>query len=66
MEDHVPHTDSYFLRSREIIKCNGDVEVTYADITKSKELLQYHPKVKLEDGVKEFISWYSQYYKERK
>ena len=35
----------------------GDVPVTYADITKAKELLQYHPQTNLEDGLRNFIDW---------
>jgi UDP-glucuronate 4-epimerase len=36
----------------------GDVSVTYADITKAKRLLGYHPKVSLKDGIKRFVEWY--------
>jgi len=36
----------------------GDVPITYADITKSKKLLGYNPKVGIEEGVKNFVSWY--------
>ena len=35
----------------------GDVPVTYADISKAKELLQYDPKTKLQDGLAKFIEW---------
>ena len=35
----------------------GDVPVTYADISKAKELLQYDPKTTLEDGLSRFIEW---------
>ena len=34
MEDHIPHTDSYFLRSREIIKTNGDEYKRASEIKK--------------------------------
>lgn len=30
----------------------GDVSITYADITKSKKYLNYSPKIKLEEGMK--------------
>ena len=36
----------------------GDVDKTYADITKAKELLGYQPSISFEDGIKEFINWY--------
>ncbi len=53
MEDHVPHTDSYFLRSREIIKCNGDVEVTYAVFMRRP--VTYAPKIAL-DWIRKVIN----------
>jgi len=36
----------------------GDVPITYADITKAKRLLGYHPKVGLREGIKRFVEWY--------
>lgn len=36
----------------------GDVEQTYADISKAKKLLGYNPKVKVEEGMKIFCEWY--------
>ena len=36
----------------------GDVDRTYADISKAKELLGYEPKVNFEDGIREFVKWY--------
>jgi len=36
----------------------GDVPLTYADITKARELLGYNPRVKLKDGIKRFVEWY--------
>ena len=50
MEDHVPHTDSYFLRTREIIKVNGDAKVTYAVFMRRP--VTYAPKLAL-DWIKE-------------
>ena len=35
----------------------GDVERTWADLTKSRELLNYNPKVKIEEGLKRFVNW---------
>jgi UDP-glucuronate 4-epimerase len=37
----------------------GDVPVTYADITKSRERLDYTPRVKIEDGIPLFVKWIS-------
>ncbi len=36
----------------------GDVEVTYADITKAKKMLGYNPMTKVEEGVPKFVKWY--------
>ncbi len=35
----------------------GDVEQTYADISKAKEQLGYDPKFDIEDGIKNFVEW---------
>jgi len=36
----------------------GDPPVTFANIKKSKKMFNYQPKVKIEGGIKNFISWY--------
>ena len=36
----------------------GDVSITFADISKAKELLNYSPKVNLEQGIRNFFEWY--------
>lgn len=36
----------------------GDVERTYADITKAQKLIGYNPKVEFKEGVREFCKWY--------
>lgn len=38
----------------------GDVPITCADISKVTRLLDYSPKVKLEDGIERFVDWYRQ------
>ena len=35
----------------------GDVDRTYADITKARELLGYAPSISFEDGVTRFVEW---------
>ncbi len=39
----------------------GDVPVTYADISRARNLLEYDPSVKIEDGIPKFIEWYRQH-----
>jgi nucleoside-diphosphate-sugar epimerase len=36
----------------------GDVERTFADVSKAAQLLGYQPKVSLEDGLSRFVAWY--------
>lgn len=36
----------------------GDVNKTYADLTKAKKLLKYNPKTRIEEGMANFIKWY--------
>ncbi|MEO6219600.1 MAG: GDP-mannose 4,6-dehydratase [Ginsengibacter sp.] len=36
----------------------GDVSETYADISKAKSLLNYHPQTPLKDGLTSFYNWY--------
>ena len=36
----------------------GDVPLTYADITKSRERLNYRPTTKISEGIPKFVEWY--------
>lgn len=36
----------------------GDVDITYADISKAKKLIGYEPKTKFKEGIEKFIEWY--------
>lgn len=36
----------------------GDVDKTYADITKAKTLLGYEPKTSFKEGIQKFVEWY--------
>ncbi len=36
----------------------GDVPLTYADITKSRQLLGYSPKIKIDQGIPLFVEWF--------
>lgn len=36
----------------------GDVDITYADISKANKLIGYQPKVKLSEGIQRFIEWH--------
>ena len=41
----------------------GDVKRTFADIVKSKQDLEFEPKVKLKQGLFNFVNWYKEYSK---
>jgi UDP-glucuronate 4-epimerase len=36
----------------------GDVVATYADVDKARRLLEYEPRVTIEDGIRRFVEWY--------
>jgi len=38
----------------------GDVPITFADITKARAQLGYHPRVKIEAGIPKFTEWFRQ------
>jgi UDP-glucuronate 4-epimerase len=38
----------------------GDVPITFADVSKARAQLGYHPHIKIEQGIKMFIEWFRQ------
>ena len=36
----------------------GDVEITYADVTKARDLLGYNPSTSIRDGLAKFVNWF--------
>ncbi len=36
----------------------GDVDITYADISKARNLLGYNPSITFKEGIKQFVNWY--------
>jgi len=43
----------------------GDVERTYADISKARDLLGYKPDTPIEEGLRRFADWVTTYYADR-
>lgn len=41
----------------------GDVQKTFADISKAKKILGYKPNTSLEQGIKNFVAWYKALHK---
>lgn len=37
----------------------GDVPITYANISKASNMLSYKPEISIEEGVEEFVKWFS-------
>jgi UDP-glucuronate 4-epimerase len=37
----------------------GDVDITYADISKAQKMLNYNPKTKIDFGIKKYVEWYN-------
>jgi len=44
-----------------IEKQQGDVEITYSNIKKATDLLDYYPKVKIDEGLKKTYEWQKNY-----
>jgi nucleoside-diphosphate-sugar epimerase len=38
----------------------GDVDITFADISKANKLLHYQPAFNFNEGVKKFVEWYDE------
>ena len=36
----------------------GDVPLTFADVSKAREMLGYEPKVPIREGLKRYVAWY--------
>ena len=36
----------------------GDVPITFADVSKARTMLDYHPRVKIADGIPLFVDWF--------
>lgn len=36
----------------------GDVPQTFADVSKARRLLDYHPQTQIEDGIHRFVQWF--------
>jgi len=41
----------------------GDIRHTYADIKESKKDFKFYPKVKIDEGLSEFVNWFRIYHK---
>lgn len=60
MIETIFHVMSKEVQYKKVEMKKGDVDITFADISKAKTLLNYQPKVKFEDGVRKFYDWYKE------
>ena len=53
----------YFLGKKAVVDRQplqpGDVPITFADISKSRARLGYHPAIKIERGIRLFVDWFT-------
>ena len=42
----------------------GDVPATWANVDDLVEDLDYKPETTVQEGIKQFVDWYKQYYKQ--
>ena len=56
-----PGKGAAFVRTklRKVIS-GGDVDRTFADISKAKKLIGYNPKTSFKEGIERFIKWYKE------
>lgn len=59
LEDHLKRKAQIHYKPMQ----KGDVFETYADITKSSSLLGFKPKTSLNEGIKKFTDWFTDYFK---
>ena len=66
VDEGVLPADYDFAAHRELVPMQpGDVPVTYADTSALERDLDYRPQTGLEEGLREFASWYRGYYLEK-
>ena len=41
----------------------GDMQSTFADVDALKDIINYQPKIDLDEGIKNFCNWYKDYFK---
>jgi UDP-glucuronate 4-epimerase len=56
--EHIGIASNIKIQINKIDKKPGDVDITYADISKAKKLLGYSPRVSIKQGIEEFYTWF--------
>ena len=66
LKDYIKLIEKYLCKKADIIFDDiqpGDVEATYACTASLEKWINYKPSTSIEDGIKQFIEWYLDYYK---
>ncbi|HCU07034.1 MAG TPA: epimerase [Holosporales bacterium] len=61
LSELVEYLEKYTNEKAKLIKLPfqpGDVNITYANTEKARKLLNYHPTMNIDDGLKEFVEWF--------
>jgi UDP-glucuronate 4-epimerase len=56
--EHIGAISDSPMQINKVDKKPGDVDITYADISKAKQLLGYAPRVSIKAGLEEFYKWF--------
>ncbi|MEE8192883.1 MAG: hypothetical protein V3T74_09075, partial [Gemmatimonadales bacterium] len=49
-------------RVRKVSRRKGDARFTHADLSKARGTLDFEPRVGIEDGIAQFVTWYEETY----
>jgi len=61
LKDVIFLIEKYLGKKAEIVYKDpepGDLQVTYADISRARSIIGYNPKTGIEEGIKKFIDWF--------
>lgn len=53
------------VKTKHIEEQKGDVEITYSDTRKANKILNYHPKVNIEEGLQKTYNWQKNFLENR-
>jgi UDP-glucuronate 4-epimerase len=66
LSDYIAYIEKYVGKKAQINYLGmqpGDIPASLSDITRAKKELGFDPKVRIEEGIKNFVAWYKEYYK---
>ena len=69
LSNYISAIEKHLNRKKKLILVEmqpGDVEATYANNESLENWIGYKPSTTIDEGIKNFIDWYLDYYKKRK